>query len=118
MGNNELSLIVNFLSSDLMWLYFIIVLLLFYGIISLLTWSLKKPLMFLGIPTIIAGIIVILFMLLVNFLPFEEKLFEYLLLMFKPLLTIGIVFFILGIIMLVIYKILNKKKNTSESTKL
>jgi len=116
MGNNEISVIVDFLSSDFLWLCFAIIVLLFYGIIALLTWNFKKPLMFLGIPTTIAGIILILFMLAVNFLPIEEKLFDYILLMFKPLLTIGIVFFVVGLIMIIIYKLVNKKKQNALET--
>lgn len=112
MMNNELLKLAEFLNSELLWLYFVIVFILFYAIISLLTWDIKKPLMFLGIPSIIVGTFLIILRFLVSLFVPNESLLNLFNSSIKPLFIIGIICIIVGIIMIIVYKVLNKiKKN-------
>lgn len=119
MINNELLELIKFLNSGLLWLYIIIIIIVFYVIISLLTWNIKKPLIFLGIPNIISGILLIILRLSINLLLPEKNMVAIIAPMSKPLLTIGIVCIILGVTMIVGYKLLTKlpKKKLKETEK-
>lgn len=108
MMNNELLELIKFLNSGLLWLYIIIVIIVFYAIISLLTWNIKKPLIFLGIPNIIAGILLIILRFSISLILPDKNMVAIINPMSKPLLTIGIVCIILGVAMIAGYKLLNK----------
>lgn len=110
MMNNELLKLAEFLNSELLWLYFIIIIVGFYAIVSLLTWNIKKPLMFLGIPSIIVGILLIILRFSINLFVPNESLLKLYNSAAKPLFVIGIICIVEGIAMIVVYKVLNKKK--------
>lgn len=110
MTSNDILGLVSVLNSGLLWVYFIIVIIGFYALVSLLTWNLKKPLMFLGIPTIIVGVFLIILRYSVGlFIPYESML-TIVNSAVKPLFTLGIISIIVGIIMIVVYKVLNRRK--------
>lgn len=116
MMNTELLLeFVKFLNSGLLWLYFIIIVVIFYAIIALLTWNIKKPLMYLGIPTIIVGIFLIILRFTSSLVLPDKKLLVIFNPAVKPLFIMGIICIIIGIAMIVIYKLLNKKKKDKEN---
>jgi len=96
---------------------FIVIFIVFYGLISLLTWNLLKPLKYLGIPTLVVGIIILITRFTSSFIinslasefgSFIKDLFP---LAFSPLQNIGIIFFILGLLMIIIYAVINNNKN-------
>ncbi|MBE6140371.1 MAG: hypothetical protein E7172_02420 [Firmicutes bacterium] len=102
--------LLDFLKSDLLFLYFLITVLGFYAIISLLTWSIKKPLIFMGIPTIINGIILVILRFSFSlFIPNKNLLSIYTSAL-KPLLIAGITCILIGTLLIIIYKILNRNK--------
>lgn len=115
--NNELLEIVKILNSELLWIYFIIINIVYYGLIALLTWDIKKPLMYVGIPAIIVGSLLIIIRFSINFFLPNNSLLILISSALKPLLIIGIVCILVGIIMIVGYKLLNKMKKNKESVK-
>lgn len=100
---------------------FIILFSIFYALVSLFTWNLLKPLKYLGIPTLVVGILTLFIRFasssIINILTNEfgdivKQIFPFVL---TPLQNIGIIFFVLGLLMLIIYAIINnKKKNNVE----
>jgi len=117
MINSELLQLIGFLNSELLWLYIIIVIASFYAIASLLTWSIKKPLMFLGIPTIIVGILLLTIRFLAKFFLPNENILTILNSITKPLLVNSIICIVIGIVMIVVYQILKKEKKKEKPEK-
>lgn len=116
MMDSELLELISFLNNELLWLYFIIIFIAFYAIISLLTWNIKKPLMFLGIPSIIVGFLLIALRFSVGlFLP-HENLLVILNSAVKPLFTSGVICIVAGIAMIIIYRLLNKMQIKKQMT--
>lgn len=117
MVDNEILLkLIKLLSSNLLWLYFVLVILGFYLILSLITWSFKRPLKFLGIPSIITGLIMIIayFIIKILPLPLSDGMITILTSGIKPVFNIGLVCFLMGIIMLILLQVINlllNKKN-------
>lgn len=123
MIDSELISAFEFFNSTTFILCFVAFLIVFYLLISLLTWSMIKPLKYMGIPTLIVGIICIPIYLapnvIINFLPLDEyvNIIEKVLPLFmKPLLIYGIACFIVGLLMIIVYKIINKKRKSNIET--
>lgn len=115
MINNELLNLLGFLSGKALWLYFIIIIIGFYALIAIITWNIKKPLIFLGIPTILVGIFVIIFRFLIDLIISNKNLLTLFNSIVKPLFQAGLTCIIVGIVMIIIYKLLNIKNNNSEN---
>ena len=86
----------------------------FYLIVGLLTWSFIKPLKYLGIPTIIAGIFTIILRFILPVI--ARIMFSDVMIISKvlpallgPLLETGVVVFVIGIIMLVTNYFITRK---------
>lgn len=114
----ELINIVNLFKDNYL-LYLILFIILFYLLVSLFTWSLKKPLLYLGISNIVSGLIIIVIRILLNFigsfLPNYISIIDIILpSILKPILVSGIVITLIGIIMLIINYLLNKSKRVYE----
>lgn len=115
MTSNQLLELVGILNSELLWVYFIVVIITFYAIIALLTWNIKKPLIFLGIPSIIVGILLIILKFSIGLFIPNKSLLALLNSAVKPLFTIGIICIIVGVAMIILYKVLNKMKKRKEA---
>lgn len=106
---------IKFLNYEMMWVYFVLLIVIFYGILALLTWNLKKPLLYLGIPSFAFGLLFLSFQLVINIftkeISFLEKTGFHI---FEPLFTVSVLSLIMGIIMIVTYIILKKMKNKKE----
>ena len=117
MENNEIVIrLLKLLSSDLLWLYFILVILFFYLILSLITWSFIKPLKFLGIPSIIAGLMMIATYFVIGIvpLPLSDTMLKVIDASIKPVFNIGLVCLGIGILMIILPKMIEivlKKQN-------
>lgn len=106
---------VKFLNYEMMWVYFVLLIVIFYGILALLTWNLKKPLLYLGIPSFVFGLLFLSFRLVINLFTKEIALLEKTgFHIFEPLFTVGILSLIMGIIMIVVYIILKRIKDKKE----
>lgn len=118
MAINKLLGLISFFNTKFFWLYLMIILCVFYLIISLLTWSIKKPLMFLGIPSVVVGIILMIIRFFVRLLPLSEKILAIINSAIKPLFVNGVICIVLGVIMIGVYGLLNvihkKKKMIQE----
>lgn len=101
--------VANLLNSDMLWVYFLVVIVVFYLIIALTTWDIKKPLIYLGIPSLLVGVILSVIRFLPNIIPIKNSILIILNSLIKPLLITGIMCIIIGIIMIILYKILEKK---------
>lgn len=101
--------VANLLNSDMLWVYFLVVIVVFYLIIALTTWDIKKPLIYLGIPSLLVGVILSVIRFLPNIIPIKNSILIILNSLIKPLLITGIMCIIIGIIMVILYKILEKK---------
>lgn len=117
----EMKQLISLVSDKTIWIYIGIFFVLMYLLISLLTWSFKKPLKYLGIPTIGVGVvfIIIRFLSVVIVGLVDDKMaFVRLLLpsMLSPMLLNGILCTVIGIAMIVVYKLLNKKDKKEEIT--
>ena len=112
---------INIINNSHFYVYVIILFILFYLLISLMTWSFLKPLKYLGIPTIIAGSLFIsirfISSFIINLIP-NMSIMKYILPgMLKPILIMGICLLIFGILMFVIYILINKYAKKSIDTK-
>ena len=101
--------VANLLNSDMLWVFFLVVIVVFYLIIALTTWDIKKPLIYLGIPSLLVGVILSVIRFLPNIIPIKNSILIILNSLIKPLLITGIMCIIIGIIMIILYKILEKK---------
>ena len=101
--------VANLLNSDMLWVYFLVVIVVFYLIIALTTWDIKKPLIYLGIPSLLVGVILSVIRFLPNIITIKNSILIILNSLIKPLLITGIMCIIIGIIMIILYKILEKK---------
>lgn len=112
----ELIKILEFLGNSPLWLYFILMVLFFYGVIALFTWSFVKPLKLLGVPSIIGGIIIIGARFLLGLISVNSLIDSLIPSLLQPLLTIGIVCVVMGFAMLIgnhfLKKVLSKKVKT------
>lgn len=99
---------------------FIVIFIVFYAFISLFTWNLLKPLKYLGISTLVVGILsltirftssFIITSLVNEFGNFVEKIFP---LILSPLQSIGIIFSILGLLMIIICALVSNKIGNKE----
>lgn len=115
---DEFRELVSLLSNGMIWVYIGIFFLVTYLLISLLTCSFIKPLKYLGIPTIIVGVLLIIFRFtstgIINMIVDEELNIIKIILpnLLKPMLINGIICLLVGILMIVGYKLINKyKKN-------
>lgn len=106
---NEIIKLIEFLDSGLLWIYFILMITIFYGICALLTWSFLKPLKLLGIPSIIAGIILVILRFGLEKISVNSFIDNLLPSLLQPLLVIGLTCITIGIMMLVAKKLLDKK---------
>lgn len=115
---NEIQAVLKYLDNGMVWVYIGIFFVLMYLLISLLTWSFIKPLKYLGVPTILVGILLIVIKLLsrviANGFGLESGIINLLPLILKPLLIYGIVCTCIGILMIVLYRIINKKQKNKE----
>lgn len=121
MVDNEILKLIGFLDSEFLWLYFIIIIVAFYAVIGLLTWSIKKPLMFLGIPSIIVGALLIILRFSISMFLSNESLLMIFDSMVKPLFTIGLICVLVGIVMIALYIVLReiqKKKQAEEKVEI
>ena len=114
----ELVNLINLLNDNFL-VYLIIFIIAFYLMISFFTWSLLKPLQYLGISNIVIGIVIIIIRLLLNaittLLPDYIKIVETILpTALKPLLISGMLCITFGIIMIVVYYLINKYKNKNK----
>lgn len=112
---SEIQNLLKFLDNGMVWVYIGIFFIVMYLLISLLTWSFIKPLKYLGIPTMISGMLLIVIRLLartiINLFDLKINFINNLLpVILKPLLIYGIICTIIGILMIITYKIINKKK--------
>lgn len=113
--------ILTLLDKQAFWLYVIGIFVVFYLLVSLLTWSFIKPLKYLGIPTIIVGILFIIIRFVPNALltlvdeniNFIKGLLPSIL---KPVLINGLVCLIVGVLMIVGYTLINKNKKEKIDT--
>ena len=103
--------------------YFIIIMLtiliLLYLMIGLFRWSLYKPLIWTGVPTISVGVLLMLSYIIqllgINYVVPTKGTIEIFIIkltevVFKDILITGIIVTILGILMIIIYSIINKNK--------
>lgn len=112
---NEYINIINLINSGIIYLWGIISFLFFYSIIGLLTWSLIKPLKYMGISNIIVGIMLIILRLLpysISVLIGNNLLERILPEIIKPIFISGICVLVLGILMILLYKFIDKRKRT------
>ena len=117
----ELTNVINLFKDNFI-IVLLIFLVVFYLLISLLTWDFKKPLFYLGISNVVVGIVVIIIRFLLNgvtnFIPsyitFVDDILPTVL---KPLLISGIVCLGIGILMIIIYYVILKIKNKKVEVK-
>lgn len=114
MSSNEILELVGLLNSDLLWIGIIAIVVVFYTILSLLTWSFKRPLMFLGVPTIIVGVLLVILRFSISLFPIDGNILKIVSAAINPLLTIGVICTLIGIAMTVVYKLLNKKEKLEQ----
>ena len=110
-------MIMNFLDSEYLWLYFSLIILAFYLLLCLFTWSFKRPFLFLGIPSIILGMLLLALYFIIGVIPLEETLINVLQSSTKPLFNVGLICLIMGIVMIIINRLLSllNKKNKKET---
>ena len=119
---SEIQELLKFLNTNLVWLYIGLFLIFTYLLISLLTWSLLKPLKYLGIPTIVTGVLFLIVRLLssviVGLFSIEFPVIKVVLpSILKPVLISGLLCMIIGIVMIVLYVVINNHlKNKNQST--
>ena len=118
---SEMQTLLKYIDNGMIWLYIAIFFILMYLLISLLTWSFIKPLKYLGIPTVLVGILLIIVRLsssiILNFTNIETGLITALLpLVLKPLVIYGIVCTLFGILMIVAYIIITKNLKNKKET--
>lgn len=116
LDNKYIEMAIEFLNNGNLWLYFSLVVIVFYLLIALLTWSFRKPLKYLASPSIIAGILFVGIYLIGAFLPLSDGMMKIVKACLNPVLQIGIVCIVMGICMLVLEKVLkiilkNKSNN-------
>lgn len=102
------------------WVGIVLFLVIMYLLVAFFTWSFKKPLKYLGIPTIIVGFLFIIMRFattfFTRFIPDSFGFFKNLIpTLFKPMLIDGIICFVIGILMVVGYCLINKKRVTETS---
>lgn len=110
----ELVNLINILNSNFI-IYLVLFIIIFYLLISLLTWDIIKPLKYLGISNIVVGVIIIIIRFILNevvtlvpdYIKFVETILPTIL---KPILISGILCILFGIIMILAYSLINKYK--------
>lgn len=115
---NEIQTVLKILDNGMIWVYMTIFFTLMYLLISLLTWNFIKPLKYLGIPTTLVGLLLIIIRLLSSSIISKidadiELIIGLLPLILKPILINGIIFMIIGILMIVWYSIINNKQHST-----
>lgn len=116
---NEMTQLLSLINSDIFFVIFGIFIIITFLLISFLTFSFVKPLLYLGIPTLISGVIFIIIRfsatfiisLFGNTIKFINIVLPSIL---KPVLVNGILLLIIGIIMIIVYSLINKKKKVAE----
>lgn len=121
MFTNEIfKTIIDIVSGPNLWLYFALIVLAFYLILVIFTWSFIRPFKFLATPSIIAGLILICFSLCISFFPIGDSIKDIVKEILNPLLKVGIIFIIMGVVMLILNGLLRmlfkKKKVVKEET--
>lgn len=113
--SNEIKEIISFLSNGMIWVYIGVFFLISYLLISLLTWSFIKPLKYLGIPTILVGVLLIIVRftsnIIITLINSDELNMIKVILpnLLKPMLINGIICVLIGIGMVVGYSLINKR---------
>ena len=107
LGNQLLSSIIGVIASSYIWMIFGLVVVVFYLLIALFTWSFVKPFKFLGVPSIIAAFMFLFMYFGVAFLPKEVSFVALFTAVLKPFLTMGVVCLVMGITMMVLAKVLD-----------
>lgn len=117
--SNEFKEVVSLFANGMIWIYVGIFFVLTYLFISLLTWSFIKPLKYVGIPTLIVGLLFISIRassnVLVNIFVEGDNLINTLMpSLLKPILINGLICFLVGLGMIVGYIFINKKTKNKE----
>lgn len=107
MTNNELVMnVIEFITGDMLWIAFALVVLVFYLITALLSFSFIRAFRYIGIPSLIAGIILIGIYACLNLVPVSDNVMDIIKTSASPVLDVGLVCVIMGISMIVIAKVL------------
>lgn len=118
--NETMQLLIKYAGPKMIITYIIGFSIIMYLLISLLTWSFIKPLKYLGIPTLLVGLLLVVIRLassfILDFVNIDIAVVNNILpIIIKPLLTNGIMCSSIAILMLLLYSLLNKKeRNTDE----
>lgn len=98
----------------MIWVYMGLFILLMYLVIGLLTWSIIKPLKYLGIPTLITGILFIIIRfipnIVISILDVKISVIKAVLpSVLKPIFIYGISSLLIGLVMIILYNLFTKK---------
>ena len=114
----EIMKLLEIINGKMILVYVAIFIVAMYLIISFFTWSFIKPLKYLGIPTLISGIVFTIIRFIPNaFINLIEAEYSFIKIilpsMLKPILINGILCILTGVVMIVLYSLINKSKKES-----
>ncbi len=114
---------IDFIRSDFFWIYVLIFFVISYLILSLLTFSFKKSLLYLGIPTSIVGLLLsigyIVLKIMILFMDSKVEFMKDLIpKLIRPILNNGLLCLGVGVVLIVLNIILNKIFKKKEENKI